>query len=278
MLELYLDDAGSQTDPQKLFFAIGGYVAPGGIWTSFTRLWQNQLDLKKSLPFHATDCEPGSNGYGHGDFSTWDKDRLLELKKALAPLTLMLSAGVGRGLVVSEHNSALLNDPTLMGRIEGARKYFPLFLLLECTLDWIASEWPGRPKDEKIAVIFETGTTGLPLAASMFLWLRRNMSWANEVFTETLGFGSKSDAELQAADMLAFSVYKDLEGRQLTPPRPERKTLSVLKLHGRLSVKNVAPQDYLVIRDMYSDWFKQWHQSVGFEPARVKFRPQTFQS
>src|ERR1051326_5118704 len=248
MLRLYLDDAGSQTNDQKPIFAVGGYVAPVDVWDSFSVVWQRVLNEMKSPPYHATDCEPGPNGCGHGEFSDWNTNKLLELKSRLAPLTLQLSAGVGRVLIVPEHNEYLLKEPVLVNRIQGAREYLPLFLLLETVLDWIAYGWPDKPEGDEIEVIFETGTKGLALATNVFRWLRENMSWASNTYTEELGFGDKILPPLQAADMLAFSAYKDIEGRLCTPPRVERKILTVLRQHGRLSFKGVAVDDYPIIR------------------------------
>lgn len=263
MLKLFLDDAGSQDNLDKPIFAVGGYVAPAEVWDSFTLAWQSVLDDLGASSYHATDCEPGSNGFGHRKFATWNIDRLLELKRRLAPLTHQLSAGAGRGLVVPEHDSQLLHDRDFVNRIDGARKYLPLFLVLEAALDWVASEWPDRPQGEKIAVIFEGGTKGLALARSMFKKLREQMTWAKEVYTDTLGSASKDFPPMQAADMLAFEAYKNLEGMLLNPPRPERKILSVLRQPGRLSFKHVAPQDYTAIRELYLGWLKGWKDEGG---------------
>jgi len=165
MLRLYLDDAGSQDNIAKPFFAVGGYIAPAQTWESFSVAWQKVLDEMHAPPYHATDCESDATGYGHGDFKTWSTEKLLELKKKLAPLTHQLSAGVGRGLNVPDHNEQLLNDPYFRNRVDGAKNYLPLFLVLEAALDWIASAWPHRPQGEKISVVFESGTKGVALAA-----------------------------------------------------------------------------------------------------------------
>jgi hypothetical protein len=68
---------------------------------------------------------------------------------------------------------------------------------------------------------------------------------------------------MQAADMLAFEAYKDLEGKSENPPRRQRLLLSELRRHDRLSFTHVASGDYSVIRDTYLAWEQNWRSQGG---------------
>jgi len=93
--------------------------------------------------------------------------------------------------------------------------------------------------------------------------LRQQMQWAAKAYTETLGLGRKNDPCMQAADMLAFEAYKDLEGKSGNQPRRERRLLSELRRRGRLSFTHVALGDYSVIRDTYLAWEQHWRSQGG---------------
>ncbi len=258
VLGLYLDDSGSQNNPERPIFAVAGWVAPIEVWSQLTQRWQRVLNEMKAPPYHATDCEPGRDGYGHGEFKRWHKSRLLELKRKLIPLTYDLPAGVGRALYVPDHNRYLSQHPAFVNRVKGISEYLPLFLLVEAVLDCMAERWPDKPPDEQISVWFESGTLGLPVAESIYEWLRDNMAWAADSYTGTWMKSQKSWPAAQAADMLAFETYKWLEGMRCSPPRGERKLYTALikKRPGRLSI--VAPNrgDYPEIIKAYEQWYE----------------------
>jgi len=260
MLQLYLDDAGSQDDPKNDIFVVGGYIAPEEVWTSFIAAWQGVLEGRGAPPYHAADCEPGKNGFGHGLFDRWSSARLLELKKQLAPLTHMLlkhgGAGVGRGVLVSEFEVSLAHDPLFRGMVPHVAKYCPLFFCLNAVLDWVACAWPGRPSQGKISVIFEDGTRYAGAAADLFSWLRRTQSWADGAFNSSFSRAGKDLVPLQAADMLAFELYKLKDRQRADPPRQERKLFSVLRQCEGLSVKFAQAEDYPLIRNELGQWVK----------------------
>ena len=253
VLIAYLDDSGTQDDGPV--FAVGGWVASASQWFILELEWRKILASEGVTRFRASELENGK-----GEFADWKKDRRIDFQCRLADaLGKWSQAGVGRGVPVAEFRDILRPGDMFVQGVPGVREFLPLIFCLRLCLEWIGWDWPQRPKDEKVSVVFESGTKGLGAAGDYYDWLMEHSS-LGDVFD---GFVRRPKwlPGLQAADMLAYETYKAIGNGET---RPRRRILDRLGSYGGISIMSGGRDGFLRLVDDFNKWIAETGKPEGF--------------
>jgi len=217
VLTAYFDESGIHGDSKV--FAMGGYLAPKEMWNRLEKEWNSTLEKYEIGFFHMTDCE---NGFAQ--FEGWSKTKREDLIKELIKI-------IRQNGLFSICSAVVLEDYTDARQTELGQRFLPdepYYFGFEHCLYLTANKVDA--KDPKpIAFVFDLNAFS-GQATSIYRQIKDNDN--GPIDTTRLGeivFGEmKTLLPLQAADILAYEVYKDCLNRRYDERRPLRK--SAMKL------------------------------------------------
>ena len=229
MLKLYLDDA----EDQDRLGVIAGYIAHEDMWAEFTEEWQKALSQAGVSAFHATDF------FGcYGEFSGW-KSYSKKHKKFRRRFTALaeglVTLGIAWGIQLDPFRRLIASNQAILDHTP-RRRYTYRMLCARLCCEWISIRGPnyGRPLDEPIAVVLESGK-GMGEAVEYLEWMKnRNMPWM-DCFV-SFATARKDVLPLQAADLIANQskrrlssyVYRDDSGYVEAPLKRLLKRESIV--------------------------------------------------
>ena len=205
MITAYFDDSG--TDAETQVCSVGGYLATVDQWNRFIPRWQELLSEYDVQQMHRTDLETW-----HGEFTKdrgWEPTRRKNfLKKAHRIIKDFTYTPIGSAVVKKDFED-ILPEPI--------KKFFGGeygWCAHECIL--AVSNWSDRAKHhEPIEWIFEEGTKG---SGQIIYYLQRcsetpTISQMTRVKRNGWSFKSKAIIPLQAADVVAYEIYKQVQNQ-----------------------------------------------------------------
>ncbi len=237
MLSLYLDDAGSSNSAGETVFVMGGCIATAQQWEKFEIQWDAACREAGIKAFHPTDffarkVEP---------FKSWPNKTHAEFARRFAAIAeTHFATGVGRGVDAAAFNRVVSPEQFVVRGFElfGVQvKGFPALMFCARTcMEWIGHWWPGRPKNEGIAVVLDDGP-GVGAAIEYFRFMKKNdVPWSRPFrsFTTTEKAGL---SPLQAACYVAYETRLELAARTKSPRPAPRPSFERLTQRDRVSIR-----------------------------------------
>jgi hypothetical protein len=200
MLTAYCDDSG--TDAARRTAVVAGYLATDIQWERFALRWTPLLDAYGVSRLHRVDLESFKR-----EFKKWNPDRRKEfLVKAHRIIKRHTYVGFGTGVIKGDFEEVMPSwVKDMFGGVYG-------WCANECIVH-IAKWCQRKSYKERIPWIFERGTSGHGYVSALFETLSKHSEWGERHSIGTCRFQDKRTIPLQAADTLAYEVFKHLENR-----------------------------------------------------------------
>ncbi len=229
LLTVYCDESG--TDARNRVATVCGYIGQVSEWRKFEQDW---LPILRKRPYrvkmmHRVDLETW-----HGEFSPergWNPSRRNAFLSELHPVIKSRTKVALGSAVIKEDWEEVMPDwlKRFFGGVYG-------WCAHECVVaSRVWCERPIRRYQHPINWVFEKGADGQAQVAQMFAELERHPLLGKEFRIGTLNFACKDVVPLQAADTLAYEIFKQVENQIVD--RGEKRDV-------RFSVKDlIRPQD-----------------------------------
>jgi Protein of unknown function (DUF3800) len=186
-------------------FVIGGYVAPASEWLKLEEPWRRALSDANLCEFKAHNCEQGEEEFEGRSDRRELQDKFISLIRSID------AVGFATRIDLGAYDA--LYDRVQTARPKAEYRYFEAYpkvfeLQLQFILKYATEKYPGV---EKINFVFDETNQFAGRATDL---LARQRARHNLVGRERLGsvtFGvSKDLIPLQAADLLAYEVHREL--------------------------------------------------------------------
>jgi hypothetical protein len=229
MIKFLGDETGTDKKPTTRISAIGGLVGTEKAWGKFDTAWNKVLKAEDIPFFHAVQCEKGTGEFYGLDVAKRGHfmDRLLEviLNAQLQPCAY--------GVVVPHFNAMSLE---FRAHYTDGHPDVPYYVCLHYTFVEGSHTADSFLKDEQVYFLFEQQDEFEASAKESFAAFKQNSAWPNSA---RLGgepiFVKNEEAPkypgLQAADLLAYEMYRHLDNRHFQPVlKPEWKVRTAFKI------------------------------------------------
>jgi hypothetical protein len=208
MLSAYMDETGHSKDEQQKFVGMAGLIAPAAQWEVFERKWKEILARKHfDIPyFHMTDFNARRKV-----FEGWSKEKLERLFGKLM-ITIECAHPVPFGAIVP------MDDFRSFTKEEQGYFLDPYFV---CFISLVASattfmEAMKVADEEKIALIFSDQVEFKNRALKMYKEIEEVGLYTRRSTPPDFSDMRKS-VPLQAADIVAYEMYKEFDRRLYRP-------------------------------------------------------------
>lgn len=221
MVTGYFDDSG--TSAHDSVVAVAGYIGSLSQWEKFAREWRSHLSKFNVTVMHRTDLESF-----HGEFVGWTPEQRTEfVSKAQQIIKRRTYVAIGNAVIKADFERMF---PDRLKRFYGGAYGYCAILCLARAKRWFDKVKQQDPIDW----VFEAGTDGSGQIAHLFNAVYANVQSRTDFRLCRWSFAGKDEPQLQAADLIAYEVFKHATNRALAWPR--RKV--------RLSLQHlVRPQD-----------------------------------
>jgi len=247
-IKAFFDESHDSKRERLIVFA--SYYAAEQVWADFEQAWCKLLSRHGLTDFHANECE-----HSRGQFKGWSRSDRDEVQREAIELICSAKVhGVACGLQLTTYN-ACLAEFKARRRIPRYRKVSgslgdPFYLAFQFAIERMAVEIndSGIPEEEKVSLVFDQQFDYSACAAEIHCSLRESSKLE---FVHRLGrisFDSRRDyVELQAADVLAYELFRFMDGQLGGPRKRDRWQWSELARHipGCYIIPNEAIQEIL---------------------------------
>jgi hypothetical protein len=193
VLKAFFDDSGTHENSDVV--VMGGIVTTSEDWEAFEPPWRAMLDCYGIDKMHMSRCE---NGWG--PFDGWDREKKERCIDAFSDIVArskgrILASAVSRAdwdqVVVETNISDWFSDPLD-------------FLFSTCMQRALVSRRASGPKDEEIAVMFDSRDQNIKFWTDLSRGYERR--WPDRLAGFSFG-AMKIVLPLQAADMIAYETF-----------------------------------------------------------------------
>lgn len=195
MFSLYCDDSG--TDEGNPVAAVAGYIGKVSRWEQFTKEWQKALK-----DFGIKQMRRAQLENFKGEFKNWNGARRDKFLQRIQPIIRdHITIPIGSSVIKDDFHRIIPEDIQ--------RKFGGVFgwCIQDCLIG--ASSWyKVNGYRNAIQWIFEAGTRGHGQVDAMFNELYSDPATRDKFCIKGWAFQDKSIVPLQAADLLAYEVYK----------------------------------------------------------------------
>jgi hypothetical protein len=222
MLSAYFDDSG--TDQYSRTAVVGGYVGSDFQWRRFVARWSKTLDEAQVKILHRSDLENFQ-----GEFTEakgWNPSRRTELVRKLHSIIKTSTYSAVAAAVVKDDFNAVM--PSWVKHLFGGAYGWCAFMCVLAMRGWCTE----RHHSDPIAWVFESGTAGAPEIGEMFQALQLPELRALYRIS-SVTFDGKELKSLQAADLVAYEIFKHTENQVLDGGRNWPRRRSALDLFRR---------------------------------------------
>ncbi len=214
VLTVYLDDSGTHGGAEVT--AVAGFVSTKLLWDGFRKEWARALRKERIQIFRMSDLENR-----HGEFKGWSKERTETFRRELFDIIQRRTlAPIGSALINADWEKVM--PAHIKAGFGGSYGW--------CAEDCAhqAYKWAKRTgAPGKLRYIFEKGTVGHGQIAKVFADYASNPRW-DAFRISGYSFEEKKLMPLQAADLMAYEVYKQMCNQVITWKRPMRRSLALL--------------------------------------------------
>ncbi len=216
VLDGYFDDSGTHDSSEAV--TVAGYLSTHEQWELFERAWLTALQ-EWGLPyFHMTDF---ANCVA--PFANWsEQERRFRLAYLLKLVNVHSLASVGACFSKKVFDRVFTREAKRF--VGGAYGVASTVCFMEAA-KLLKDGYPSA----RIAYTFERGSKGASEVQKVFDWNLSDLEQRGILRLESLRFRNKSTAQLQAADILAYELYRLLPHMLGSKNRPRRtEILSML--------------------------------------------------
>jgi hypothetical protein len=213
LLTFYGDDSGTHQSSRTV--TVAGYVGQVAAWKRFSREWNKVLKEFGVQQMHRADLEAFGGEYKRT--KGWNEERRKKFLQRLYPIIDgHVKEPIGSAVIVEDFESIVPTD--LKNRLGGAYGWCANHCITAINV-WCAQRKYNRP----IQYVFEAGTAGYGQVEKMIQELYSNQNDREKYRIRGWSFQDKSVTPLQAADVLAYEGFKQIENQVLDKgQRPER--------------------------------------------------------
>ncbi len=211
MLTGYFDETGNLKDERQRFAGMAGLVAAANDWEKFEGKWKRVLDEFKIPYFHMTDYANRKQFY-QGWHENKRRNLLRKLLAAIAttyPLIVGSISSLEDWRTLSAEHKSRLRDP-----------YDLAFIHCLGTAGEILERSVSKPPDVGLAMVFAEQSEFQRRAAKYYEDMKHSQlgKWMR-----SLAFSDMRDlVPLQAADLVAYELYKEAERRRYRQDKDAR--------------------------------------------------------
>jgi hypothetical protein len=220
----YMDESH---DKENRLFALSCLIATGKDWYEMERAWKLQLaaknkELKRAgrkllTRYHASECSTL-----HGEYEGWDVAEQIEFVKGFFNIFKRTRGVHAVGYVVDLDDLCEVFPEWAKDRLETAYAILPKFVMYTIGDDF-HNMAPTAPYK---VTLFHDRTSGYDATILRAFESVKNESKHAEHFTTIAALGWDDCIALQPADLVAFEVFKEAQGKEAA--RQRRKSFSAL--------------------------------------------------
>jgi hypothetical protein len=229
MLTAYMDETGHSKDKRQKFNGMAGLLAPSWAWEELDLKWKQTLKDFKIQYFHMKDFANRKR-----DFEAWHELKRKKLYgKLLKHIEMAHAFPLGSILAMSDFYSlrpdqqAAFGDPYHIG-------FLSVLSQLSAVGGDLLKPFPG----EKIATIFSDHVEFRHSALQGFEILARRHSSVSKIIESPVFRDMRVLVPLQAADIIAYELYKEFERQLFRRERlPRHGYQMICKMSKRLGLE-----------------------------------------
>lgn len=267
MLAIYCDDSGTHPDSRSA--AVAGYISNVAQWVLFTKEWKRVLYQFGIDQMHRADLEALRGGFApkYG----WDSNRRKDLLERLhSIIRRRTKVAVGTSVIKQDFEEVM---PDHLKEMYGGVYGWCAHCCLVYARVWC--EKPQRQYGDPIEFTFEAGTTGQGQVQKMFDNLRKSPIYRKDFRIGNVSFHGKTVIPLQAADVIAYEVFKQTENQVIDGGSKHdiRRSLSALLREADFGYLDYWDRERLI------DWIKHREElkQESKAPLHASGNYQTFQ-
>jgi hypothetical protein len=217
LLNGYFDESGTHDASRTI--SVAGYLSTPDRWCNFDKAWKAALDDFDLDFFHMTDFVARK-----GDYENWsDEVRGERIARLIKIINDHAMASVGFALPLRDYYSTFSKSAK---RYSGGAYGLAA---ISCFMDAALAIQPPI-LDAKIAYIFESGVKGKGQVMKVFDKAYEDANLRKKRYMLSLGYKDKRDFRpLQAADILAYELYRHLPIQLGEIDAPTRQSLMALR-------------------------------------------------
>jgi hypothetical protein len=244
LLTVYCDESG--TDVKNRVAAVCGYIGQVSEWRKFEQDW---VPILKKRPYRVKMMHRSDLETWHGEFTKergWDPTRRAAFLTELHPIIKSRTKVALDSAVIKEDWEEVM--PNWLKRFFGGVYGWCAHECVVASRVWC--DRPIRRYKHPIDWVFEKGANGQGQVAQMFTELARDPILSKEYRIGTWGFACKNVVPLQAADTVAYEIFKQVENQIVD--RGEKHDV-------RFSVKDLLrPQDLPYLKYWDRARLREW--------------------
>ena len=212
----YFDESGTHDGSPAVVFA--GFLSTPGGWQRLERDWRRALN-DFGLPFFRMSSFANMTG----DYKGWPEElRRERLQRLLDTISEHVVGSVGC-VVPTDLYEKCFSAAGIARRVSGG----PYGLAASETMVATATLVRQLPGNPQVAYVLESGAVGRHQATRVFTANLNDPESKEHFRLLSLSFQTKRDSvSLQAADMLAYELYREWPRSRLTPHAPKRYPLT----------------------------------------------------
>ena len=194
---IYCDDSG--TDKHSRVASVAGYLGKVSQWEKFQKEWRKALREFGVRQMHRAELESFK-----GEFKQWNGTLRTKFLQRVQPIIREhMTVPIGSAVIKDDfHNVIPRHIQEQFGGVYG-------WCAHDCLV--AVSHWYGnRGYRNRIQWVFEAGTIGHGQVDAMFRELNGNQKTRDKFYIKGWSFQDKSVVPLQAADVLAYEVFKQV--------------------------------------------------------------------
>ncbi len=235
ILTAYFDESGTHRNSEAV--SVAGYISTPARWLAFDAQWREALADFGLDFFHMTDFAVKAPPY-----DDWpEAQRRERISRLIAIINRNVEFSVGNVIPVATFNDTL---PAAARDYCGGAYGLGVISAFLTVGEFVRRHYP----DQWVAYVFETGAPGAGQIQKLFADNEQRPEQKHHLRLFRLGFENKrASTPIQAADILAYELYKHWPRQMGVSPRPIRKKL--------LDLLSGAPHDWGHLdRQQLSQW------------------------
>jgi hypothetical protein len=205
LLTIYGDESG--TDRKNRVAAVAGYIGQVSEWQKFEHEW---VPILRKRPYQVKVMHRADLETWHGEFTEahgWNKKRRDAFLNELHPIIRSRTkVAIGRAVIKEDWEEVM---PDWLKKFFGGVYGWCAHECVREVRDWCEHRRYQHP----IKWVFEKGAEGQGQVAQMFTELERHPIYSKEFRIGSWCFVGKDVVPLQAADTLAYEVFKQVENQ-----------------------------------------------------------------
>jgi hypothetical protein len=215
--------------------SVGGWIANEQEWKKLESTWQRRIDFENShcrddqkiTRYHATEmnCK-------RGEFEHWDKDMSLKLTKKLIDLVAKRKMGA----IVTSCDMQAIQNVFKGGDVQG-KKRRAYILCMKQTMVEVAHIMEQYFPGDTVLLIHDSGNWDAE-ALQGYKLLVDDPDWPRQgLFEGIVSKTGKESVGLQAADMIAYEVFKGVKDKTNDPEVEMRKAMKAIAAKAPVSAR-----------------------------------------